>query len=64
MAEFALSKMIDEIKSVQVKESRKGNVMSCSEVRKSLEYQKIFMMPSKMIPEMGISEESGIEMGL
>ena len=35
--------------------------MSASEVRKSLEYQGIFMNVSKIIPEMGITEESDLD---
>jgi len=38
--------------------------MSSSEVRKALEHQRIFMMPSKIIPEMGITEENNVEIDL
>jgi hypothetical protein len=56
MAELTLSTMIEDMKSLsEVSKTKKESVLSTAEVRKALEEQGIYMSPSKIIPEMGIS---------
>lgn len=56
MAEMTLSNMIEDMKSIsEVSKTKKESVLSTAEVRKALEEQGIYMTPSKIIPEMGIS---------
>jgi hypothetical protein len=58
MAELSLSSVLEEIKAVgETSKNKKGAVLSTAEVRKAMEDMGIYMCPSKIIPEMGISED-------
>ena len=59
VADMSLSLFLEDMKSLgEVSKAKKVSLLSTAEVRKSLEDQGVFMMPSKIIPEMGISEDS------
>lgn len=58
MVEMTLSNTLEDIKSLgEVSKNKKGSTLTTVEVRKALEEQGIYMCPSKIIPEMGISED-------